>query len=70
MDLEGVWESTFMELEGDTLKRIDNSNGSNKTAAVVTAVARTGLESDGSDESNGGGANVAWLGGSVKTAIR
>ena len=80
---------------GETVKRLDSSNVSNKTAAVGAATVRTGLDGDNGDEitataaaqawlatkrrqqrdnsncgSNGGGANLAWIGGSDKTARR
>ena len=35
----GAWESTFMEIEGETVKRLDRRNGNNKTAAEATASA-------------------------------
>ena len=50
-----------MELEGETVKRLDSSNSSGKTAAVSTAAAQTRLGDDGGNKSNDGGANVAWL---------
>ena len=75
---------------GETMKRIDSSNGSNKTAAVATTAAQTGLggekmtvttaaqawlviirlhqKNNSECGSNGGGANVAWLHSSGKTA--
>ena len=68
MDPEGAWDSTLMELEGEMVKWLYSSNVSDKTASVATASARTRLGSDGSNESNGGGVNVAWIGGSGKTA--
>ena len=80
---------------GETVKRLDSSNGSDKTAAVATATVRTGIDDDGVNNmtamaaaqtclvirrrqqqdngdcgSNGGGADLAWLGGSAKTARR
>ena len=39
MDPEGSWESMLMELEGETVKRLDSSNGSDNTAVVVTGAA-------------------------------
>ena len=35
----GGWESTLMDLEVKMVKRLDSSNGSNKTEAVVMASA-------------------------------
>ena len=49
-DPEGEWESTLMELEGETKKRLDISNGSNNMEAVVMAAVRNGLGGDGGNE--------------------
>ena len=38
------------ELEGETVKRIDSSNGSNKMEAVVMAAVRNGLGGDGGND--------------------
>ena len=68
MEPEGGWESTLMELEGETVKRLNSSNSSGKTAVVLTAAAQTRLGGDGGNKSNEGGANMDWLGGRGKTA--
>ena len=61
MDLEGACESMLVELEGETVKRLDSSNDSNKMAVVVTAAARTGLDGDSADEMTATAAAQAWL---------
>ena len=40
----------LMDLEGKTVKQIDSSNVSDKTAALSTAAAQTGLGGDGGDK--------------------
>ena len=60
-DPEGEWESTLMELEGETKKRLDISNGSKKAAAVATAAEQTGLGSDGYDKMTATAAAQACL---------
>ena len=59
-----------MELKGETVKQLYSSNGSGNMSAVATKAARIRLGGDGRNESNGKGENVAWLGGSGKTARR
>ena len=44
MDPEGARESTLMELEVEMVKRLDRSNGRNKTAAIATAASQTWLD--------------------------
>ena len=51
MDTEGgLWESMLMELQGETVKRLDSSNGINKTEALETAATQTGLGGKDRDE--------------------
>ena len=102
----GAWESTLMDLEGKTVKRLDRSNVSNKMTVLATTTAKTGLGGDDGKGmtsttatqawlvircqqqrdklvirrrkqqyndncgSNGGDANIAWIGGNGKTARR
>ena len=62
MESEGVWDSIFMKLEGETMKRIYGSNGINKTSAVSTEMARTGLRGDGGNKMKETLAAQAWIG--------
>ena len=48
----------MMDLEGETVKRLDRSYGSDKTAAVATSAAQTGL---GGEEMTATAAAQAWL---------
>ena len=57
----GAWDSTLMELEGETVKRIDIRNVSDKAEAVATAAARTGLGGNGDKEMTSTAAAQAWL---------
>ena len=57
----GAWESTLMDIEGETVKRLDSSNRSDKTTAVATAAAQTGLGSNGSDEMTTAAVAKAWI---------
>ena len=62
MDPEGgAWESTLMDLEGEKVKRLDISNGSNKMEAVVMAAAQNGLGGNGGDEMASTAALQDWI---------
>ena len=57
----GRWESTLMDLEGEKVKRLDISNGSNKMEAVVMAAAQNGLGGNGGDEMASTAALQDWI---------
>ena len=59
-----------MELESKTMKQLYSSNDSNKTTEVAMAAAQTTLGGDISNDSNGGGVNMDWLGSSGNTDRR
>ena len=61
MDLEGACESMLVELEGETVKRLDSSNNRNKMAEVATTAVQTGLSGDGGNEITATAAAQAWL---------
>ena len=61
MEPDESCESMLIELEGETVKRLDSSNDSNKTAVVVTAAARTRLGGDSANEITATSAAQAWL---------
>ena len=52
---------TWLGSSGETVKRLDSSNGSNKTTAVATAEVQTGLDGDSSDNMIATAAAQAWL---------
>ena len=57
----GAWESTLMDLEGETVKRLDRSNIINKMAAVAMAAVQTGHGGDGGNGMTATTAAQAWL---------
>ena len=61
MDPEGEWESTLMELEGETVKWLDNSNDSKKMESLVLADARNGLGGNSGNEMTAMAAVQAWI---------
>ena len=61
MELKGEWESTLMELERQTTKRIENSNDSNKMESLVMADARNVIGSDGANEMTATAAAKSWI---------
>ena len=61
MDPEGEWESTLMELEGETVKWLDISNDSNKMESLVMADARNGLGGNSGNEMTDMAAVQAWI---------
>ena len=50
-----------MELEGETVKRLDISNGSDKTAAVATAAEKNELVGDSGNKMTETAAAQAWI---------
>ena len=56
-----AWECTLMELEDNTVKRLDISTGKNKTSGLVTAAAQTGIGGSGGDEMTATAVAQAWL---------
>ena len=61
MEPEGAWESTLMELEGETVTRLDSINGRNKTAEIATETVRIGIRRNGGNETTATAAAQDWL---------